>query len=97
MLAEYPEALEVMMGESEAIEGPVYWRTWVILRAAIRGYENQFYQYRQGFLDDSEWEGIRREIATQLARPFNRTIWEKTQPVFSPRFRKVVNESLLED
>ncbi len=92
MAAENPGAFAVMQGERKPRDREEYWQAYVLTRAALRGYENQVYQYRQGFLDQSEWRGIRVEIRTRLAQPFIRARWEESREVFSAEFQAVVDE-----
>lgn len=64
-----------------------YTQFFFICRAMFLGLENQYYQFRQGILDDATYLAYERSIAKQLlAFPGFRVWWEQSRDVFSPAF-----------
>ena len=56
-------------------------------------YDNHYFQYSSGFLDDESWEGIRRRIQRQYDLCDRRSVWESMKPYIRPSFVSYV-ESL---
>jgi len=64
-----------------------YTQFFFICRAMFLGLENQYFQFRQGILDDATYLGYERSIQTQLlAFPGFRVWWQQSGAVFSPAF-----------
>ena len=58
-----------------------------ICRAMFLGFENQYYQFRQGILDQATYLGYERSMQTQLLLfPGFRVWWQQSHDVFSPEF-----------
>ncbi len=58
-----------------------------ICRAMFIGFENQYYQFRQGILDEATYLGYERSMQTQLLLfPGFRVWWQQSHAVFSPAF-----------
>ena len=69
-----------------------YTQFFFICRAMFLGYENQYYQVRQGVLDRETYEAYQRAIATQfLAFPGFRIWWQQSRSVFSPAFAEHID------
>jgi hypothetical protein len=64
-----------------------YTQFFFICRAMFLGFENQYYQMRQGVLDAETYAGYQRSISTQFLvfRGF-RAWWKQSRSVFSPAF-----------
>ena len=61
---------------------------WWIARVIFRRYENDFYQYNGGVLDESSWEGYRRSLASDvLSQPSMRAMWAIQRQNFGEQFR----------
>ena len=72
-----------------------YVQFFMIARSMFVAFENQYYQYRQGTLDESTYLGYERCIATQvLNNPGFRVWWEQNRPVFSPEFAEYVDRMI---
>ncbi len=65
----------------------MYWR------GHFRSFENQFYQHRQGFLED-QWKGYERNIEGLLQAEFIRTWWAGARETFGPEFRAFADEKV---
>ncbi len=64
-----------------------YTQFFFICRAMFLGFENQYYQFRQGILDHAIYFGYERSIQTQLlVFPGFRVCWQQNRAVFSPVF-----------
>jgi hypothetical protein len=66
-----------------------YFRT-----ASFKGFENQFFQYRQGLLRADTWNGYEFFLLANLRAPSAREWWERSKDGFDPAFRTHV-ETLL--
>jgi hypothetical protein len=59
------------------------------------GFENQYYQFRQGILDQETYLGYERSMQAQLlAFPGFRVWWQQSHAVFSPAFVARVDSML---
>lgn len=64
-----------------------YTQFFFICRAMFLGYENQFYQMRQGVLDAETYAGYQRSISSQfLAFRGFRLWWQQSRSVFTAAF-----------
>jgi hypothetical protein len=52
----------------------------------FRNFENMYYQYSKGYLDDDVWMGWKRLMLTYHARPGFQTWWAVRSDTFSPLF-----------
>jgi hypothetical protein len=64
-----------------------YTQFFFVCRAMFLGFENQYYQKRQGVLDSETYDAYQRSISTQFLsfRGF-RVWWQQSRSVFSPSF-----------
>ncbi len=68
-------------------------RMSLMVRAMLRGFESQCYQYESGLLEDDEWYALRAAIKDLCSLPgFNRC-WQQLKPHMSDRLKKVVDGS----
>ena len=49
-------------------------------------FENMFYQYQKGYLDEDVWTGWKRLMLTYYAQPGFQTWWEHRRDVYSESF-----------
>ena len=52
----------------------------------FRFFENMFYQYRKGYLDEEVWIGWKRLMLTYYSRPGFQTWWQHRRDVYSEPF-----------
>jgi len=52
----------------------------------FRFFENMFYQYKKGYLDEEVWTGWKRLMLTYYSRPGFQTWWAHRKAVFSEPF-----------
>jgi hypothetical protein len=95
--ADYPEAWMIASGMREPAREEERQRARMLFRAGFRGFENYAYQYRNGFFDETEWEGFKGGIASAMSTPFNRELWRDISNEFSPAFREVVDALIRRD
>ena len=89
-------AYAVGMSGTPDIRPIQYTQFFLICRAMFVAFENQYYQYCQGTLDEPTYLGYERAIATQLmAMPGFRIWWVQSRDVFSPDFIEHV-ESMID-
>jgi len=75
------------MAASPDIRPLHYTQFFFICRAMFLGFENQYYQMRQGVLDPETYAAYQRSISTQfLAFRGFRAWWQQSRSVFSPSF-----------
>ncbi len=84
---------EMAQGYAAGLEGqpdirPAHFtQFFFICRAMFLGFENQYYQFRQGILDRATYLGYERSMQTQLLLfPGFRVWWQQSHAVFSPAF-----------
>lgn len=66
-------------------------RMALFVRATLRGFESQCYQYEIGLLEEDEWHALRKAIVDVVALPgFNR-YWQSLRPHMSDRLKKTVD------
>ena len=58
----------------------------------FRSYENLWYQYQQGAIETDLWTGFRNMLVRDIETPGFVAFWESQQSIFSPEFRRYVNE-----
>ena len=66
----------------------VLWRIYKII-------EEIHYQYEEGMIDESVWNGFRQNLIVEASFENFRTWWAGYERVFSPRFRKLMNDDIL--
>ncbi len=102
--AEAAQSMYMTLQESgmslESLPGPIDEMTPDERRTAINvghwawtQYDNHYFQYTAGFLDEESWDGLSRRIAQQYSLCDRRTIWEDIRRFLRPSFIEYV-ESL---
>jgi hypothetical protein len=68
---------------------------FLLVRAYLRGFENDYYQYKQGTFDLGPWEGYLNSFRSDcLARPGFRALWEQERESFNSEFAALVDREL---
>jgi hypothetical protein len=65
-------------------------RMSLLVRAMLRGFEAQTYQYHAGLLEKDEWRALRAAIVGMCTLPGVAKYWEELKPHMSERLRTVV-------
>lgn len=66
-------------------------RMSLLVRATLRGFESQCYQYEAGLLEDNEWHALQTAIKDICALPGFNSYWEQLKPYMSERLRIIVD------
>lgn len=62
------------------------------MQAALRTYENEFFQYEQGLFGE-ELLGTRQTIwASMLGPPGTQAVWQDVKLGYSPSFRRAIDQ-----
>jgi hypothetical protein len=64
----------------------------LLVRAMLRGFEAQAYQYQAGLLEKDEWQALRAAIIGMCALPGVARYWEQLRPQMSQRLQSIVEE-----
>ena len=67
-----------------------------IIDAALRDFQNQLYQYRTGFLDESQFDAFRENLRNLVCTPGVAQWWRTTAFGFGPEFRAEVDQLIAE-
>ena len=74
-----------------------YTQFFFLCKAMFVGFEDQYYQYRQGTLDENIYLGYERSIALQaLAFPGVQAWWRQTRDTYSPEFVARIDKMIAE-
>lgn len=65
-------------------------RMSLLVRAMLRGFESQCYQYESGLLEDKEWRALQAAIRDLCALPGINKYWRQLKPHMSERLNKIV-------
>jgi hypothetical protein len=66
-------------------------RMSLLVRAMLRGFESQCYQYESGLLEEDEWNALQAAIKDLCSLPGINKYWEMLKPHMSEKLRKVVD------
>ena len=71
-------------------------RYFLLVRAYLRGYENDYYQYRHGTFDTEPWEGYLNALhADGLSHPGIRLHWTRDRGNFDSAFVEFIDRELV--
>ncbi len=65
-------------------------RMSLLVRAMLRGFESQCYQYESGLLEEAEWRALQSAIKDLCALPGVNKYWQQLKPHMSERLKRVV-------
>jgi len=89
------EAYAAGLSGTPNIQSVHYTQFFLLCRGIFVAFENQYYQFREGALDQETYEGYERAISQQLlAFPGFRLWWRQSSSVFSPTFVAHVDEMI---
>ena len=66
-------------------------RMSLLVRAMLRGFESQCYQYESGLLEDNEWRALQAAIKDLCSLPGVNRYWQQLKPHMSERLKNVVD------
>jgi len=87
-----PDLMEIFLAQEQgqALSPIQEFRLELFSREHFRGAEHNFYLYRMGAIDESEFAGIESFWKEQMIRPEMREFWTKNGHQFATDFRKEV-------
>jgi hypothetical protein len=89
-LAHDPEMYEIMLRGAKDPSSLTEFkqrRFDLLVLSMVRAYENLHFQYRQGAIDDEEWEGWEARIRSTFQTPGYKEWWSEHNLAFCPPFR----------
>ncbi len=93
-MGENPEMATLIaaaLGDGEGLTRKQHLQIDLILRAAFRNFENYYYQYMRGFLEEDMWEGFRQTMLTQISGKVGRDWWSRNKIAFGKRYREFID------
>ena len=66
-------------------------RMSLLVRAMLRGFESQCYQYESGLLEEDEWYALQAAIRDLCSLPGVNKYWQQLKPHMSERLKKLVD------
>lgn len=81
------------MADPAALQEEEFLRFNLLGIAQFRRYENLFYQYRSGLIDNDFWDGHRENILWFFYQPGHQMWWKDKRLAFSKSFRDFLESS----
>ncbi|HUV33210.1 MAG TPA: hypothetical protein VMW31_06530 [Devosiaceae bacterium] len=85
------------MADPDALDQDEYLQFAYLTISLFRRYENVFFQYESGLIDDDFWIGHRDNLLWFYHRPGMQRWWQERRLSFSKRFREFLEKSSPED
>ena len=85
------------MADPESLEKEEYYQFSYLLISLFRRYENIFYQWQSGMIDEDFWSGHRNNLLWFYFQPGPQQWWGERRGGFSDRFRNFLDKSKQED
>jgi hypothetical protein len=85
----------VGMADPEKLEKDEYLQFAYLGISLFRRYENVFFQYQTGMIDDDFWAGHRENLLWFFHRPGTQVWWEERRLSFSQSFREFLEKTTL--
>lgn len=85
------------MADPDSIDKEEYYQFSYLTVSLFRKYENIFYQWQSGMIDDDFWSGHRNNLLWFYFQPGTQRWWNERRGGFSDRFRKFLDSSKLSD
>jgi hypothetical protein len=96
--SDYVPALLVKVKNGEVLSSEEFERYRHFFRALNRNWDNQYRQYREGFLDDNIPRSIRNGVLlTQAGHGLGHELWEKTKHIYTDEYIEFVDSILTEN
>ena len=89
LLAQDPELCRIWqtgLANPDKLVGIEYFRFAFLGISLLRRYENAFYQYHAGLIDDEFWDGYRNNLLWHFHRPGVQHWWQERRQTFSGAF-----------
>ncbi|MCZ6665161.1 MAG: hypothetical protein O7B81_07645 [Gammaproteobacteria bacterium] len=96
-MAENPEIANLMaavFSDREGLTDEQHLRIDLTLRAAFRNFENYYYQFHRGFLEEDMWEGFRQTMLAMIHGKIGRDWWSRNKFGFGKRYREFIDREI---
>lgn len=90
---ELTRVYRIGLSSPDKLDEDEYFQFALICISQFRSYENLFFQYRSGFVDEDFWNGHRENILWFFHRPGMQVWWRDKGIGFSKRFREFLESS----
>ncbi|MBK5103981.1 MAG: hypothetical protein JJE42_07015 [Burkholderiales bacterium] len=85
------------MADPESLDKEEYYQFSYLTVSLFRRYENIFYQWQSGMIDEDFWGGHRNNLLWFYFQPGTQRWWSERRGGFSDRFRSFLDKSTKED
>lgn len=85
------------MADPDSLEKEEYYQFSYLTVSLFRRYENIFYQWQSGMIDEDFWSGHRNNLLWFYFQPGTQRWWNERRGGFSDRFRRFLDNSTEED
>lgn len=85
------------MADRDKIDSEGYYQFSYLMVSLFRRYENVFYQWQSGMIDEDFWVGHRNNLLWFYFQPGTQRWWRERRGGFSERFRIVPDDAVLDD
>lgn len=85
------------LADPDSLEREEYYQFSYLMLSTFRRYENIFYQWQSGTIDEDFWNGHRNNFLWFFFQPGGQRFWDERRGSFSNRFRKFLDNSTSED
>ena len=82
------------LGDGEGLTREQHLQIDLIMRSAFRNFENYYYQYMRGFLEQDMWEGFRQTMLAMIHGKVGRDWWSRNKIGFGKRYREFIDREL---
>lgn len=85
------------MADPDKLDADEYLQFAYLGISLFRKYENAYFQYRSGMIDDEFWDGHRDNLLWFFHRPGTQRWWKERRMGFSKSFREYLESTTLTD
>ena len=85
------------MADPDSLEKEEYYQFSYLSVSLFRRYENIFYQWQSGMIDEDFWSGHRNNLLWFYFQPGTQRWWSERRGGYSDRFRSFLDTSNLDD
>ena len=85
------------MADPDRIDSEEYYQFSYLMVSLFRRYENVFYQWQSGMIDEDFWAGHRNNLLWFYFQPGTQRWWLERRGGLSERFRKFLAVAVLDD
>jgi len=83
------------LGDAPTAAQDIEIRDYMLYRAFLRAYENQYHQFKEGTFDADMWNGYRAGLRGMFVLVADgRQVWEQSRAAFSSEFARFVDREI---